>query len=485
MSILWNVIRGGQTRLHNVRMFLQITKRIGIFSLLFYVIFVIGFFFTKTTTTQRNFAWQWSCSQFSVWCKFNQDGQTGFTYYKNNRPVKAVSTHRKIINNRLLANNFYQIKSTFINGLKWGIGFVLFFVFIICRYLYSTGFKASKDKLISGSRIINISGLKKLLRQNIRKEGNSGINLAGVQLSKTMDTTHTFIVGASGSGKTVLCRALLTSIRLQKKRAIIYDVSGEFTKNFYHPDKDIILNPLDKRTARWDLWLDCKRSEHFHSLAEALIPIEVRGSEDFFIKAARTVLANIAERMSHGVNPLLENLLELLLTADFSTLIEQVKGTEAAALLNKEGGRTAASVRAVIAANIKSMSYLQTVGQSFSIRDWVREETHPSGFIFITSNDEQLPLLKPLITLWVNIATNAILSLEPARNRRIYLLIDELSSLNRVPALHPFLAQGRKYGGGAILCTQGYSQMVDSLGDKETKALAGGCSNVSDKPVPY
>lgn len=56
-------------------------------------------------------------------------------------------------------------------------------------------------------------------------------------------------------------------------------------------------------------------------------------------------------------------------------------------------------------------------------------------------------------------------------------MLDELSSLNRVPALHPFLAQGRKYGGGAILCTQGYSQMVDSLGEKETKALASGCSN--------
>lgn len=199
MSVLWNVIRGGQTRLHNVRMFLQITKRVVIFSLLFYVIFVTSFFFIKTNAIQRNFAWQWSFSQIAVWCKFNLDGQVGFTYYKNNHPVKVTLTHRKVINNRLLVDNFYQIKTTFINGLKWGCGFVIFFIFIICRYLYSTGFKVSKDKLISGSRIIDTTALKKLLRKNLRNDGNSGINLAGVRLSKTMDTTHTFIVGASGS----------------------------------------------------------------------------------------------------------------------------------------------------------------------------------------------------------------------------------------------------------------------------------------------
>lgn len=373
--------------------------------------FLWGHFFQKTTVIQRNFSWQWFSSQAMVWCKFDPDSSTRFTYTRNSRPVKVISTHRQIINNPLLVNNFYQVKSTFISGLRWGIGFVVLFVFIVCWYLYATGFHASKEKVISGLKAITKNDLKKLLRKRLAKEGNSGINLAGTQLTKTMDTTHTFIVGASGSGKSVLCRELLNSIRSQGKRAIIYDVSGEFTKNFYQPDKDVLLNPLDNRTACWDLWLDCNRSEHFHSLAEALIPSEGRNMEDFFIKAARAVLANIAERMSHDSNPSLSQLLELLLTANFSTLIEQVKGTEAAALLNKEGGRTAASVRAVIAANIKSMSYLQTTGQPFSLRQWIRDESHPAGFIFITSNDEQLPLLKPLITLWVNIATSAILSL--------------------------------------------------------------------------
>ncbi|XAV88157.1 MAG: type IV secretion system DNA-binding domain-containing protein [Candidatus Symbiodolus clandestinus] len=54
--------------------------------------------------------------------------------------------------------------------------------------------------------------------------------------------------------------------------------------------------PLPWFSSQAVVW--CKRSEHFHSLAEALIPNEGRNVEDFFIKAVRAVLANIAERMS-------------------------------------------------------------------------------------------------------------------------------------------------------------------------------------------
>lgn len=86
---------------------------------------------------------------------------------------------------------------------------------------------------------------------------------------------------------------------------------------------------------------------------------------------------------------------------------------------HEEGGRTAASVRAVIAANIKALACLPDRGDPLSIRDWVQKEADNGGFIFITSNAEQLSLLRPLITLWVDIATRAILGLEPDPKRRI------------------------------------------------------------------
>lgn len=476
MSILWNVIRGGQTRLHNIRMFLQILKKISIIGLVFYMVFIGVFFFKKTNGSQRHLAFRWGLSKAMVFCKFNPEGRTTLSYYHGKTLRKINTTHRNIIQNPSLLSIVYKLKKTLLMGIIRGGMVVVSLLLVICWYLYRIGFSVSKEKSLNGLQIASVSEFRRRLKKIIKQEGNSGLTLASYPLPATADILHTFIVGSSGSGKSVLCKELLMGIRKQKRRSIIYDVSGEYVKNFYNPQTDVILNPLDERTVFWDIWRDCRHSSHFSSLAEALIP-EENGRKDFFIDAARTVLADVVEQMSTQGAPQLEQLLYLLLKADFSTLLSHVKGTNAASLLNEEGGRTAASVRAVIAANIKALACLPDRGDPLSIRDWVQKEADNGGFIFITSNAEQLSLLRPLITLWVDIATRAILGLEPDPKRRIYLLLDELASLNRVPVLHYFLEQGRKYGGCAILSTQSYSRMQDIWGDKETRAIVGGCRN--------
>jgi len=49
-------------------------------------------------------------------------------------------------------------------------------------------------------------------------------------------------------------------------------------------------------------------------------------------------------------------------------------------------------------------------GEPFSIRNWV-EEDQGNGWIFIASRPDQEDTLKPLITLWLDIVTSAILSI--------------------------------------------------------------------------
>jgi len=89
---------------------------------------------------------------------------------------------------------------------------------------------------------------------------------------------------------------------------------------------------------------------------------------------------------------------------------------------------------------------------------------------------DQLPSLRPLITVWLDIAISAIMSLTPDRERRLYCVIDELPTLQKLPSLSDFLARARKYGGCGIFGFQSYPQLEATYGIQDAAAITGYCS---------
>jgi type IV secretory pathway TraG/TraD family ATPase VirD4 len=81
--------------------------------------------------------------------------------------------------------------------------------------------------------------------------------------------------------------------------------------------------------------------------------------------------------------------------------------------------------------------------------------------------------IRPLASLFLDTAVRHIMSLRPDPQRRIWLEIDELPSLQSIPSLSPALAEGRKYGIGAILGVQSFHQLKKSFGDDLAQALWG------------
>ncbi|MGE4339978.1 MAG: type IV secretion system DNA-binding domain-containing protein, partial [Pigmentiphaga sp.] len=98
------------------------------------------------------------------------------------------------------------------------------------------------------------------------------------------------------------------------------------------------------------------------------------------------------------------------------------------------------------------------------------------NWLFITVKADQLPSLRPLITVRLDIAISAIMSLTPDRDRRLYCIIDELPSLQKLPSLSDFLARARKYGGCGILGFQSYPQLEATYGIQDAAAITGYCS---------
>ena len=47
---------------------------------------------------------------------------------------------------------------------------------------------------------------------------------------------------------------------------------GSYTRAFFDPDRDVLMNPLDARAPRWSPFLEARNPRDFDMMAAALIP---------------------------------------------------------------------------------------------------------------------------------------------------------------------------------------------------------------------
>jgi type IV secretory pathway TraG/TraD family ATPase VirD4 len=94
--------------------------------------------------------------------------------------------------------------------------------------------------------------------------------------------------------------------------------------------------------------------------------------------------------------------------------------------------------------------------------DWVQDDKQ-TGFLFLSSNAQQHASLRPLIFMWLAIASNAILGREADEDRRIWVLMDEMPSLHKLPELGSIIAEVRKFGGCYLIGIQSYAQLLKPM----------------------
>src|SRR3546814_16346367 len=95
----------------------------------------------------------------------------------------------------------------------------------------------------------------------------------------------------------------------------------------------------------------------------------------------------------------------------------------------------AQSIRAVLNAHAESIRFLPDNGEPFSIKDWVERDDGNASILFITARYADLDMSKSLLTLWMNIAINTIMTLPHSRKLRPWYIFDELAALPKLPAL--------------------------------------------------
>ncbi|MBU2806263.1 type IV secretion system DNA-binding domain-containing protein [Acidithiobacillus ferridurans] len=124
------------------------------------------------------------------------------------------------------------------------------------------------------------------------------------------------------------------------------------------------------------------------------------------------------------------------------------------------------SVRSTLAAYIRPLVSLPAVDKSnktaFSFKSWLQDDS--DSWVFISCPQDSRASMKPVLSLYLDTLVRKAMSLTADKHRRIWLSLDELPSLQKLPALMPALAEGRKYGLTGILGVQSFPQIEMSYG---------------------
>src|SRR3546814_19109595 len=81
-----------------------------------------------------------------------------------------------------------------------------------------------------------------------------------------------------------------------------------------------------------------------------------------------------------------------------------------------DAAKMAQSIRAVLNSHAESIRFLPHAGEPFSIKDWIKRDNGEEFILFITAQYAHLDMSRSLLTLWMNIAINTIMTLKHTRN---------------------------------------------------------------------
>ncbi len=464
--------RGGQIFFHNLRMFLQIQGwafKVGFF-LAVAVAALYSYFILDRDTVYLAYSWV----KFNLMDVIQPDRIVIFSYHGQSfrNTVHALSE------NATLHDAYRKSALEFGIALLGSLASVGVLLYFTLRFFSNNGKKRTENKFIRGTTIASPKELARKLRK-LKKQ--STLVFDGLKIfKKDFEVQHVLLDGTTGSGKSVALRKLLKWIRKRGDKAIIYDKGCTFVGNFYNPETDYILNPFDERSAYWDVWLDGQEESDYENIASALIPQSGEG-DPFWVTAARTIFTSTSYKMGleEKEQRSTQRLLEIMLTSELEDLGAYVKGTESSTLVSEKAAKMAISIKSILAAYIKSLRFLEgldekdTAGKErprLSIKDWVQNDAE-KGFLFLSSNAEQHVSLRPLISTWLAIASTSLLGLKPDSNRRIWVIMDEMPTLHKLPELAETIAEVRKFGGCYLIGIQSFAQLQKNYGKNTADEL--------------
>jgi hypothetical protein len=302
--------------------------------------------------------------------------------------------------------------------------------------------------------------------------------LAGLAIPAGDETKHFKIIGTTGTGKSTAIAELLGPALQRGDRAVIADPDGGYLRRYYDAARgDVILNPFDERSVKWDLFGEIHHSYDVEQLSRSLLPDPEMGDRSWH-GYARTLLTAVM-RQSHaaGVRDVGE-LYRLLVIAPIVELRTLTAGTPAQPFLEEHNLRMFDSIRSVASSAVASLEHVaQQRGTDFSVRDWIaRKPSERGGVLFIPYRANQIAALRSTVSAWMRIAIFETMA-GAEGDQRLWFVIDELDALGQIDGLKDALARVRKFGGRCVLGFQSLAQVSGTYGAGDARTIVENCGN--------
>ena len=471
LKVLQTLAEGGQTWAHRVRMVRQVLKMALSFSLLTSACY-LGYTIYRLDPLLSQSAYYYVKSEIGSLIALKEVSVSP-NFWEKVAHERVYTKEKRVPPTTLKRFTQPHAQHLFVLGKHYLFKSVKFGFFVFAGALIFFVVRGSNSK-----RKQHISGKKRihpfLLRWQLIVRGRaSDLRIAKLPLIKRSETQHILVTGGTGTGKTNCFHHILPQVRERKQKAVIIDTTGSFLQRYYNPKKDIILNPFDAQAVSWHPWIECHDCFDFDNLAESIIPQSYNDHENYWRTAARCLFSAVLQKLKDAKRT--SELAHWLLFEPLENLAEFVQHTKAAAHIDTSSEKTAASIRSVAASFLGCLEYLKDTPTPFSIKNWIQDDKE-EGWLFLSAKPSQRATLNPLIACWFSLAVRSLIQMTPDLNRRVWFVIDELPTLQKLKELDPLVTESRKYGGCALIALQSPAQLEEIYGRASSQAIIGNCA---------
>ena len=461
--------RGGQVVIHFLRMIGQVFQKFFGAIFMLYVVTTAATWWTITDPYDRYLAFRYLGANVGIYAGNGQNA----TYIRGNDGSQIRTSIAQVAASASLKNRTQHLGLQWVKSMGISLSVALFLSLLTIMWLLKFGRSSREEEALRGEGVVEGPELAKVLR---KEKIASSIRLAQIPIVKGSEVQHILMTGSPGTGKTTAIVELMDQIRKRGERCICFSPSGDFIEWFYR-EGDVVLNPFDGRCPSWDIWQECQQPYDYARVAGSAIPDASGADNQFWTNTGRQLMGAVAEKMGrrNEIEPTMAQLMYWVLRAPAEQLSEWLADTDAAVLAAKDMERTYANIRGTVSTFVESLKYIPAKREGrthFCIRDWVHNE-NDSRWVFLNARSSQLQAARPVLSMWIQVFAQAMMDLPANMDKRLWLIIDELPSLQKVDALLDYVAQARKNGGCTVVGFQTISQLIDIYGEHAAHALVG------------
>jgi type IV secretory pathway TraG/TraD family ATPase VirD4 len=323
------------------------------------------------------------------------------------------------------------------------------------------------------------------------------------------------VVGATGSGKTLMIKMLMQSALApdrigENTRALVYDAKQDVVSTLVSICKrwPIILNPLDANCHAWDMASDIDSPVSARQLAAILVPDDqaVSANESFFTSATRDLIAGVVvaliarRKVTEGkcrwdLRDILNILLNAGTTDGFQDLNFLFQRSEHSGSLKRlmayfAEPRLKANVVATINSKLTAFEpiaaawdHAATVeGRSISLREWLRSKD-----VMVLGNEETARESIDTINRVIMRRVSELILAQPevspsdmaAGSGRTWVFLDEVREAGKLDGLSRLLTKGRSKGACVVLGFQDIDGLRDVYGENVANEIVGQCNHIA------